>query len=71
MRPGPRPTSFSLVDTLDGAGPHAMSRALALLAASKPVTAERAVGPLHSVFLRGMLAAVHTASRVTAPRTPV
>jgi len=60
-----------LVDTLDGAGPHAMSRALALLAASKPVTAERAVGPLHSVFLRGMLAAVHTASRVTAPQTPV
>ena len=60
-----------LVDTLDGSGPHAMSRALALLAASNPGTAERAVGPLHSVFLRGMLAAVHTASRVTAPRTPV
>lgn len=52
-----------LVDTLDGAGPHALSRALALLAASKPTTARRAVEPLHSVFLRGMLAAVHAASR--------
>jgi NAD-dependent dihydropyrimidine dehydrogenase PreA subunit len=60
-----------LVDTLDGAGPHALSRALALLAGSRPAAADRAVGPLHSVFLRGMLAATHSAARATSPVTPV
>jgi ferredoxin len=59
-----------LVDTLDGAGPHAMSRALAILAESRPAVAARAVEPLHSVFLRGMLAAVHAASRSSATHTP-
>jgi ferredoxin len=60
-----------LVDTLDGAGPHALSRALAILAESRPAVAARAVEPLHSVFLRGMLAAVHAASRPAGRATPV
>lgn len=60
-----------LVDTLDGAGPHALSRALSLLASARPASAERAVGPLHSVFLRGMLAAVHASSRAGSTATPV
>jgi NAD-dependent dihydropyrimidine dehydrogenase PreA subunit len=60
-----------LVDTLDGAGPHALSRALSLLASARPASAERAVGPLHSVFLRGMLAAVHASSRAGGTATPV
>jgi ferredoxin len=56
-----------LVDTLDGAGPHAVSRTLALLTASRPDTARKAVDPLHSVFLRGMLAALHGAARAGNP----
>ena len=48
-----------LVDTLDGAGPHALARVLAGLERSRPVAAMRAVEPLESVFLRGLLAAVH------------
>lgn len=60
-----------LVDTLDGAGPHALSRALGILVASKPATAHRAVDPLNSVFLRGMLAAVHATARAAGPATPV
>jgi ferredoxin len=52
-----------LVDTLDGAGPHALARALQLLEQAPPVTALRAVEPLHSVFLRGLLGLVHTAAR--------
>jgi flavoprotein len=60
-----------LVDTLDGAGPHALSRALAILHASRPATAARAIEPLNSVFLRGMLAAVHRTSRAAAPVSPV
>jgi NAD-dependent dihydropyrimidine dehydrogenase PreA subunit len=59
-----------LVDTLDGAGPHAMSRALAILAESRPSVAARAVEPLHSVFLRGMLSAVHAVSRSSVTHTP-
>jgi Fe-S-cluster-containing hydrogenase component 2 len=60
-----------LVDTLDGAGPHALARALAILAESPPAVATRAVEPLRSVFLKGMLAAVHRMSRSGAPVTPV
>ena len=60
-----------LVDTLDGAGPHALARALGILHASRPATAARAIEPLNSVFLRGMLAAVHATSRAAAPVTPV
>ncbi len=52
-----------LVDTLDGAGPHALARALQLLEQAPPVTALRAIEPLHSVFLRGLLGLVHTAAR--------
>ena len=51
-----------LVDTLDGAGPHALARALGALVESRPAAALRAVEPLNSVFLRGLLRAVHTAS---------
>ena len=60
-----------LVDTLDGAGPHAVARALAILKASRPAMAAAAVEPLRSVFLRGLLAAVHAGSRAAAPVTPV
>ena len=60
-----------LVDTLDGAGPHALARALAILAESPPAAATRAVEPLRSVFLKGMLAAVHRMSRSGAAVTPV
>ncbi len=56
-----------LVDTLTGAGPHALSRALGILVASEPATARRAVEPLNSVFLRGALAAVHATARVAGP----
>ncbi len=55
-----------LIDTLDGAGPHALARALGILHASRPATAARAVEPLNSVFLRGMLAVVHASSRAGA-----
>lgn len=48
-----------LVDTLDGAGPHALARALQILRGSPPTSAARAVQPLNSVFLRGLLATVH------------
>lgn len=48
-----------LVDTLDGAGPHALARVLQLVEQSPPVTALRAVEPLNSVFLRGLLGLVH------------
>ncbi|MGB7980524.1 MAG: 4Fe-4S dicluster domain-containing protein [Candidatus Nanopelagicales bacterium] len=60
-----------LVDTLDGAGPHALSRALSILATSGAPAADRAIGPLHSIFLRGMLTAVHAASRASAPVLPI
>jgi hypothetical protein len=60
-----------LVDTLDGAGPHALSRALAILVEHQPAAAARAVEPLHSVFLRGMLAATHALARSGAASTPV
>jgi ferredoxin len=48
-----------LVDTLDGAGPHALARALQILEHSTPARALRAIEPLNSVFLRGVLAAAH------------
>lgn len=48
-----------LLDTLDGAGPVAVARLLQHLERSRLGTAVRAVEPLRSVFLRGLLAAVH------------
>jgi ferredoxin len=60
-----------LVDTLDGAGPHALSRALAILAEHPPAVARRATEPLHSVFLQAMLAAVHAAAGSAGRMTPV
>jgi ferredoxin len=54
-----------LVDTLDGAGPHALARALDVVAHSRAASAVKAVEPLNSVFLRGLLHAVHaTAGRL-------
>jgi ferredoxin len=50
-----------LVDTLDGAGPHALARVLQVLEALPPDRLERAVVPLRSLFLRGLLAVVHAA----------
>ena len=48
-----------LADTLDGAGPHALARVLQIVERSAPATALRAIEPLRSVFLRGLLGAVH------------
>jgi Pyruvate/2-oxoacid:ferredoxin oxidoreductase delta subunit len=48
-----------LLDTLDGAGPAAVARLLQHLERSSVGTALRAVEPLRSVFLRGLLAVVH------------
>jgi ferredoxin len=53
-----------LVDTLDGAGPHAVARVLQVLESLPPERAERVVAPLRSLFLRGLLAAVHVADPV-------
>jgi ferredoxin len=50
-----------LVDTLDGAGPHALARVLQVLEALPAERAQGLVAPLRSLFLRGLLAAVHTA----------
>jgi hypothetical protein len=50
-----------LVDTLDGAGPHALARVLQVLEALPAERAQGLVEPLRSLFLRGLLAAVHTA----------
>lgn len=60
-----------LVDTLDGAGPHALARALDVLAHSRPTAATRAVRPLHSVFLEGLLRVVHAAAASQSTRTPL
>jgi NAD-dependent dihydropyrimidine dehydrogenase PreA subunit len=57
-----------MLDTLDGAGPVAVARLLQQLERSSLGTALRAVEPLRSVFLRGLLAAVHRgAAAVPAP----
>jgi ferredoxin len=55
-----------LVDTLDGAGPHALARVLQVLEALPADRARGLVEPLRSVFLRGLLAAIH-ASRAGVP----
>jgi formate hydrogenlyase subunit 6/NADH:ubiquinone oxidoreductase subunit I len=52
-----------LLDTLTGTGPRAVARMLQVLEKTPPVAAVRAIEPLRSVFLRGLLAAVH----VTTP----
>jgi ferredoxin len=57
-----------LVDTLTGAGPQAMARVLRFLEQSPPAAAIRAIEPLRSVFLRGLLAVVHTATPTKAHR---
>jgi len=57
-----------LLDTLDGAGAVAVARLLQHLERSSLGTSLRAIEPLRSVFLRGLLAAVHRgAARVPAP----
>jgi NAD-dependent dihydropyrimidine dehydrogenase PreA subunit len=57
-----------MLDTLDGAGPVAVARLLQHLERSSLGTALRAIEPLRSVFLRGLLAAVHRgAAAVPSP----
>jgi Fe-S-cluster-containing hydrogenase component 2 len=53
-----------LVDQLDGAGPHAVARVLQVIEQLPRARAEGLVAPLRSVFLQGLLAAMHT-SRTT------
>lgn len=48
-----------LVDTVTGAGPRAAARVLQVLERTPPAAAVRAIEPLRSVFLRGLLAALH------------
>ena len=50
-----------LVDTLSGAGPRAVARAFQVLEHTRPAQALRAVEPLRSAFLKGLLAVVHAA----------
>jgi NAD-dependent dihydropyrimidine dehydrogenase PreA subunit len=57
-----------LLDTLDGAGAAAVARLLQHLERSSVGTALRAVEPLRSVFLRGLLAVVH-AGQAKLPAT--
>jgi NAD-dependent dihydropyrimidine dehydrogenase PreA subunit len=49
-----------LLDTIDGAGPAAVARLLQHLERSSVGTALRAVEPLRSVFLRALVAVVHS-----------
>jgi NAD-dependent dihydropyrimidine dehydrogenase PreA subunit len=56
-----------LVDTLAGAGPHAVARVLQVLERSPVGEAMRAVEPLRSAYLRGLLGVLHAA---TARGTP-
>jgi NAD-dependent dihydropyrimidine dehydrogenase PreA subunit len=48
-----------LVDTLAGAGPHALARVLQVLERSPVGEAVRAIEPLRSVYLRSLLAVLH------------
>lgn len=48
-----------LVDTLAGAGPHAVARVLQVLERSPVGVAVRAIEPVRSVYLRGLLAVIH------------
>jgi NAD-dependent dihydropyrimidine dehydrogenase PreA subunit len=48
-----------LVDTLPGAGPHAVARALQVLEGSPVGVAIRAIEPLRSVYLRTLLGVIH------------
>jgi len=48
-----------LVDTLPGVGPRTLAHILQAIERTPPATALRAVEPLRSVFLRGLLAALH------------
>jgi ferredoxin len=54
-----------LVDTLDGAGPHALAAVLQVVEALPPERAEGLVAPLRSLFLRGLLAALGVAHRAS------
>lgn len=57
-----------LVDTLPGVGPRTLARVLGALESTAPATALRAVEPLRSVFLRGLLGALHaTIERAGTP----
>jgi NAD-dependent dihydropyrimidine dehydrogenase PreA subunit len=58
-----------LVDTLPGAGPHAVARVLHVLERSPLGVATRAVEPLRSVYLRTMLAVVHRGAALAGQDT--
>ncbi len=58
-----------LVDMLPGVGPRTLAHVLQALERTPPATALRAIEPLRSVFLRGLLAALHTAAE-RAPSAP-
>lgn len=55
-----------LVDTLPGVGPRTLAHVLQALERTPPATALRAIEPLRSVFLRGLLAALDA----TVERSP-
>jgi formate hydrogenlyase subunit 6/NADH:ubiquinone oxidoreductase subunit I len=48
-----------LLDSVTGTGPHAIARVLQILEQTPPAAAARAIEPLRSVFLRGLLAVLH------------
>ena len=54
-----------LVDTLDGAGAHAVARVLQVLERTPAAAALRAVEPLRSAYLHAFLAVVHAGARTT------
>jgi Fe-S-cluster-containing hydrogenase component 2 len=57
-----------LIDTLPGAGPHAVARVLQVLERSPAGVALRAIEPLRSVYPRGLLAVLHAGpARAGAP----
>jgi NAD-dependent dihydropyrimidine dehydrogenase PreA subunit len=58
-----------LVDTLPGAGPHAIARVLQVLERSPFGVAARAIEPLRSVYLRTLLAVVHQGATLAGQDT--
>ena len=60
-----------LVDTLPGAGPHAVARVLQVLERSPVGVAIRAVEPLRSAYLRGLLAVLHAGAARSSPPVAV
>lgn len=59
-----------IIDTLAGVGPSGLARLLGHLEASPPGPARRAVAPLRSVFLRGVLKLLHARGRRARDHAP-